>query len=73
MNEPLKRHLMTDKEAAEYTGLSLWAINEMRRRGSIPFVALPNIRKFYFEKSALDRWLDGLQQGTTGQSLRLAK
>lgn len=73
MSEQMKRILMDDKEAAEYMGLSRWAINEMRRRGNIPYVALPGIRKFYFEKSALDRWLDGLQQGTKQPGLRLAK
>lgn len=72
MSEPTKRILMDDKEAAEYTGLSRWSINEMRRRGSIPYVALPGIRKFYFEKLAIDKWLDGLQTGNV-QGLRLAK
>ena len=59
----MTQKLMTDREVAEYTGLSLWSINELRRRGEIPFVVLPTIRRFFYKKSSIDEWInDNLQK-----------
>lgn len=72
----MERRLLNAKEAAEYIGCSLWALNEMRRRGVVPFVKLPQLRVFYYEKSALDAWIMSLQtqpgQQVAGR-LRVAK
>lgn len=67
----MPRRLMTDKELAEYTGFSRWAINEGRRRNTMPgVVSIPGIKKFYYDADAIDNWLNKLQQS---QGLRLAK
>lgn len=55
------RKLLSDKETADYTGLSLWSINELRRRGQIPYIKLPGIRKYFYDQSVIDKWLEGLQ------------
>lgn len=71
----MPRRLMTDREAAEYTGLSKWALNEGRRKNLFPpgvVVSINGIRRFYFNADALDKFLDG-QQGQQPQPLRLMK
>ncbi len=66
------KRLMTDKELAEYTGFSVWAINEARRKGTMPgVVSIPGIRKFYYNADAIDIWLNGQQEQP--QELRLVK
>ncbi|MGI6588032.1 MAG: helix-turn-helix domain-containing protein [Peptococcia bacterium] len=64
----MTQKLMTDREVAEYTGLSIWSINELRRRKRIPHLKLPSIRRYYYEKSAIDRWLTNLQMQSTQQN-----
>jgi hypothetical protein len=66
---------MDKKELIEYMGgkLSNDTLGRLTREGKIPVVKFPNIRRYFFEKEAIDRWLDNLQQGTAGQGLRLAK
>lgn len=58
----MERKLMNDTEISEYTGLSLWAINELRRRGEIPYIKLPGIRKYYYEKESIDKWIGEQEQ-----------
>lgn len=54
--------LMSDKEVSEYTGLSLWTINDLRRKQKIPYIQIPGIRRFFFDKTEIDRWLNSLQR-----------
>lgn len=56
------RRLMTDKELSNYTGFSVWSINEARRKGKMPgAVSIPGIRKFFYDADAIDAWLDGFK------------
>ncbi len=49
---------MTDKELSQYTGFSVWSINEARRKGTMPgVVSIPGIRKFYYNADIIDAWL----------------
>ena len=62
----MARQLVTDKELHNlYPQLSLWTINELRRRGNIPVVAIPGIRKYLFDLEAIENWITGLQQVET--------
>ncbi len=55
------RTLLTDRELHErYPQLSIWSINEMRRRNQIPHLKLPGIRKFLYDLEAVEKWLGGL-------------
>ncbi len=66
-----KRRLMTDEEVSQHYGFSKYAINQARRMGTMPgVVSIPGIRKFYYDASIIDKWLDN---GTVEQGLRLAK
>lgn len=52
------RELLTAKELNEKLPfLSLWCINELRRRGVIPYVKVPGIKKFLFDLEAVNNWL----------------
>ena len=57
------RQLLTDKELnTKYPHLTLWSINELRRRGQIPFVQIPGMRKYLYDAEKIELWLDNLQQ-----------
>ena len=66
---------MDKKELIDYCNnkLSNDTLGRLTREGKIPVVRFPGIRRYFYEKSAIDQWLDGLQQGTAAQGLRLAK
>lgn len=54
--------LMTDKELNQrFPALSLWTINELRRRNEIPYIRLPGIRKYLFDFDKIQDWLEGLE------------
>ena len=36
-------------------------LGRLTREGKIPFVKFPGIRRYFYEKEAIDRWLDSLQ------------
>jgi excisionase family DNA binding protein len=64
------RELMDKKELVEYCSGKLRpdTIGRLTREGKIPFVKFPGIRRYFYDKAAIDKWLEGLQQGTAGQS-----
>lgn len=69
------KQLLTRKELSEATNgkLTMWTIGELTRRGDMPVIKIKGMRVFLYDLEAVENWLDGLQNGTTGQSLRLAK
>lgn len=64
------RQLMDKRELIEYLNGKLRpdTLGRLTREGKIPVVKFPGIRRFFYEKSAIDQWLDRLQQGTVEQS-----
>jgi|LSQX01.3.fsa_nt_gb hypothetical protein len=69
------RKLLTRKELVEASGgkLTAWTIGELTRRGAIPVVKLPGVRKYLYDLEAIEKWLDELQSKTTTQGLKLVK
>lgn len=58
----MPRKLVTDRELHEiYPCLSLWAINQLRREGKIPYIQLPGVRRFYFDVDTIEKYFDNLQ------------
>jgi hypothetical protein len=66
------KKLLTRKELCEATGgkLTMWTIGELTRRGAIPVVKLPGVRKYLYDLEAIEKWLDDFQDGTTKHALR---
>jgi excisionase family DNA binding protein len=46
------------KQAAEYLGLTVWAMRERIWAGDIPFVRFPNGRKMFIDVQDLDRFVE---------------
>jgi len=58
------RELLTDKELHErYPNLSLYYINDARRRGILPHIAIPGIRKFLYCANDIEKWLSQNMKG----------
>lgn len=57
------RNLMDKKELIEYSNgkLSNDTLGRLTREGKIPVVKFPGIRRFFYEREAIDQWLDNLQ------------
>jgi len=57
------RQLMDKKELVEYLNGKLRpdTLGRLVREGKIPVVKFCNIRRYFFEKEAIDRWVDNLQ------------
>lgn len=67
---------MNKKELCEATNgkLTMWTIGELTRRGTMRgVIKIPGMRVYLYDYDAVMAWLSGLQQGTAGQGLRLAK
>jgi hypothetical protein len=66
---------MDKKELVAYLNgkLTDYTAGQLTREGLIPVVKFPGIRRFFYEQEAIDKWLDGLQQGTAGQNLRVVR
>lgn len=60
------RQLMDKKELIEYTNGKLRpdTLGRLTREGKIPVVMFPGIRRFFYDKEAIDKWLDSLQTVT---------
>jgi hypothetical protein len=69
------KNLLNRKELCEATNgkLTMYTIGELTRRGDIPVIKIKNMRVYLYDYDAVMAWLSGLQQGTAGQGLRLAK
>ena len=50
--------LMPLKNAAEYLGLTVWAMRERIWAGLIPVIRFPGGRKMYVDRSDLDKFID---------------
>jgi hypothetical protein len=56
-------NLMTDKEVnAKWPHLTISTINILRRKNKIPYIKIPNMRRFLYSEDAIEKWLDALQQ-----------
>jgi excisionase family DNA binding protein len=54
------RELMDKRELVEYTNGKLRpdTVGRLTREGKIPVVRFPGIRRYFFDKTAIDAWLD---------------
>ncbi|MBU0514810.1 MAG: helix-turn-helix domain-containing protein [Proteobacteria bacterium] len=50
--------LLPLKAAAEYLGLTPWALRERAWAGQIPVVKWPNGRKWFFDRDDLEAFID---------------
>lgn len=56
---PIERTTMTNKEVAEYLGLSDEFIYKLVRQKQIPFMRVG--RRILFKKASIDKWLSDLE------------
>jgi len=57
IGSPISPRLLTIKQAAEYLGLTLWAMRERTWNGDIPVVRFPNGRKQYIDVQDLEAFI----------------
>ena len=55
---PLNPRLLPLKQAAEYLGLTVWALRERVWSGDIPVVRFPGGRKMWLEVTDLDAFIE---------------
>ncbi len=55
MSNPMSPRLLPLKKAANYMGLTVWAMRERIWAGQIPVVQFPNGRKQYIDIQDLDK------------------
>lgn len=57
------RQLMDKPEVIAYLNGKMTddTLGRLTREGKIPYVKFPGIRRYFYEKSAIDAWLDNLQ------------
>ena len=55
---PIAPRLLPLKVAAEYLGLTVWAIRERIWAGTLPVVQFPGGRKMYLDVNDLDSFID---------------
>jgi excisionase family DNA binding protein len=58
INNPTRPRLLPLKQAAEYLGLTTWAIRERIWAGQIPVVRFPGGRKMYVDRNDIDRFIE---------------
>lgn len=58
ISNPSRQRLMPLKQAAEYLGLTLWAIRERIWAGQLPVVQFPGGRKQYIDVRDLDGFIE---------------
>ena len=63
INNPLSPRLLPLKRAAEYLGLSTWAMRERIWAGDIPVVRFPGGRKMFLDVQDLEQFI--VQNKTT--------
>jgi excisionase family DNA binding protein len=57
IGDPTSPRLLPLKEAAEYTGLTVWALRERIWAGQIPVVQFQGGRKMYIDVSDIDNFI----------------
>lgn len=55
---PMMPRLLTLKQAAQYLGLTVWAMRERIWAGQIPVVQFPDGRKQYVDRQDLDIFIE---------------
>jgi len=58
INNPLSPRLLTIKKAAQYLGLTTWAMRERVWAGQIPVVRFPGGRKMYIDVRDLEGFIE---------------
>ena len=58
MSNPMRPRLLSLKTAAEYLGLTVWALRERIWAGQIPVVRFPGGRKQYLDIQDLEKFID---------------
>jgi len=58
IGNPLSPRLLPLKKAAEYLGLTVWAMRERIWAGQIPVVQFPGGRKQYIDRLDLDDFIE---------------
>lgn len=56
ISNPVRKRLLSIKEAGEYLGRSIWAIRELQYKGILPYVRFD--RRIYFDIRDLDEVID---------------
>lgn len=56
ITNPVRKRLLTPKEASEYLGRSLWGIRELQWKGILPYVKFD--RRIYFDIHDLDKAIE---------------
>lgn len=54
--EPLKKRLLTIKEAGDYLGRSVWSVRELMWAGSLTYVKAG--KRVHFDIYDLDKWIE---------------
>lgn len=57
-SNPTRPRLLPLKQAAEYLGLTTWAMRERIWAGQIPVVRFPGGRKMYVDRNDIDRFIE---------------
>jgi excisionase family DNA binding protein len=55
---PVRPQLLSLKDAAQYLGLSDWALRERVWQGHIPFVRFPGGKKMFFHAPDLEQFIE---------------
>lgn len=58
ISNPITPQLLSLKDAAQYLGLSPWALRERVWQGTIPFVRFPGGKKQYFHVKDLESFIE---------------
>jgi excisionase family DNA binding protein len=58
ISNPTSPRLLTIPKAAEYLGLTKWAMRERVWAGQIPYVQFPGGRKIYIDVSDLEAFIE---------------
>lgn len=58
ISSPLSPRLLLLKQAAEYLGLTTWAMRERVWNGDIPVVRFPGGRKMFLDVRDLERFIE---------------
>jgi len=58
------RELMDKKEVMVYLNgkLTFDTLGRLTREGKIPVVRFPGIRRYFYDRAAVDSWIDSLSQ-----------
>ena len=58
ISSPMRPRLLPLKKAAEYLGLTVWAMRERIWSGHIPAVRFPGGRKVYVDTQDIERFIE---------------